>query len=126
MVDCCELTLDVQPVEACGAAQKSRVQPQLPTMPLATCAHFPRFFPCLFSPQEGALAYGLKLDDRVRVLPNAKLRASREWAPPGLHAVLGCTAMLNCCLVGCPPAQPAAQPLHCPTVLYRIVLQGGV
>lgn len=29
--------------------------------------------------QSGALAYGMKLDERIRVAPNAKLRASREW-----------------------------------------------
>ena len=54
---------------------------QLPRLALASLHHAPSpcFFPSFALLQEGALAYGLKLDDRVRVLPNAKLRASREW-----------------------------------------------
>lgn len=36
--------------------------------------------PCSPHPQSGALAYGMKLDDRLRLAPNVKLRASRKWA----------------------------------------------
>ena len=55
-----------------------------------TVLTFPASSLAFVLPQEGALAYGLKLDDRVRVLPNAKLRASREWLCRWLERCADC------------------------------------
>jgi hypothetical protein len=57
---------------------------------LQTVLTFPASSLGFVLPQEGALAYGLKLDDRVRVLPNAKLRASREWLCRWLERCADC------------------------------------
>jgi hypothetical protein len=58
---------------------------------LQTVLTFPASSLGFVLPQEGALAYGLKLDDRVRVLPNAKLRAPQPAAQPA-PAPLCCSA----------------------------------
>ncbi len=44
--------------------------------------------------QQGALAYGMKVDDRWRVLPNAKLRTSCELCLLALPACFGSLALL--------------------------------
>ena len=65
-----------QPTATLRAAA-TRVHTPLLSPSNASC--IPMHAPCLPSClQQGALAYGLKVDDRVRVLPNAKLRMSRE------------------------------------------------
>ena len=51
--------------------------------------------------QSGALAYGMKLDERIRVAPNAKLRASREWPQCTPLAAAAASVVLYAFLVVC-------------------------
>ncbi len=50
--------------------------------------------------QSGALAYGMKLDERIRVAPNAKLRASRE-SPQCIPLAAAASVVLCALLVVC-------------------------
>jgi hypothetical protein len=67
--------------------------------------------------QSGALAYGLKIDDRVRVLPNAKLRVS------GALPFSRCTAVSSIALLASLPLSPANMPLSAPTASAQVMKQ---